>query len=139
MSAAALTPRVRALVVCDDALASDIEVGVHTLEGTRLSFQASAFPCVRSLWVYLLLSYPRRGRFEGQVRLLDDRDAKVLRYAKFEARFTGSQYQVPLLVEMDHCNFPAAGSYTFEVHFSTRLGDPQKAEQSFHVHPADEE
>jgi hypothetical protein len=139
MSAAALSPRVRALVVSDEAFEHDTEAGVYTLEGARLSFEATTFPCIRSLWVYLLLSYPRGSRFEGQVRLLDDRDEKVIRYAKFSADFSAGDYLIPVLVEMDNCSFPAPGSYTFQVHFSTRLGDAQKSEQSFHVRPTDEE
>lgn len=117
MSAAALTPRVRALVVCDEAFAHDTEQDAHTLEGTRPSFEATAFPCVRSLWVYLLLSYPRGGRFEGQVRLLDDREEKVIRYAKFSADLSAGEDLVPILVEVDNCSFPVPGSYTFQVHF----------------------
>jgi hypothetical protein len=64
---AALTPRVRQIVVCDDAVRSDIEDEVFTLEGVRHGFGAGSFPCVRALSVYLLLSYPRGGSFTGEV------------------------------------------------------------------------
>ena len=49
MSAAALTPRVRALVVSDEAFEHDVESGVYTLEGVRLSVRLRLFlvfgPC----------------------------------------------------------------------------------------------
>jgi hypothetical protein len=40
MPAAALTPRVRLLVVCDEATLSEIEADVYTLEGVRYPFYA---------------------------------------------------------------------------------------------------
>ena len=79
MSAVALTPRVRILAVCDQALPSEIEDGVFTLEGVRQGFTVESFPCIRTLWVYLLLSYPRHGTFEGQVKRRHDRDEKNIR------------------------------------------------------------
>jgi hypothetical protein len=49
MPAAALTPRVRFLTVCDEAIRSDIEDGVFTLEGVRYRIYGRSFPCLREL------------------------------------------------------------------------------------------
>ncbi len=65
MSAAALTPRVRFLAVCDEAVCSEIEDEVYTLERVRHRIHASSFPCLHSLSVYLLLSHRRKGTFRG--------------------------------------------------------------------------
>src|SRR4051794_8769638 len=62
---AALTPRVRVLAVCDEAITSEIEPNVLTLEGVRHGFGAESFPCLRALNVYLMLSYARGGTFDG--------------------------------------------------------------------------
>jgi hypothetical protein len=49
MAVAAVTPRVRTIVIrtiviCDDVSASLTENGVFTLEGVRLHMQATSFP-----------------------------------------------------------------------------------------------
>jgi hypothetical protein len=133
MSAAALTPRVRTIVVCDEATASEIEEGVFNLEGVRQGVRAESFPRVRGLAVYLLLSYPRRGSFDGQVKLVDEEEDKAIRYAKFSAEFEDPSGLVAVAVAMDNCVFPGPGVYTIQVEFWTKAGDVQKGEQPFHV------
>ncbi len=135
---AALTPRVRTIVVCDEASGSEIEEGVYTLEGVRQGFHAESFPCVRGLAVYLLLSYPRRGSFDGQVKLVDEDEDKTLRYAKFSASFEGPSDLVPVAVAMDNCVFPGPGVYMIQVEFWTEAGDVQKGEQPFQVRQMEE-
>jgi hypothetical protein len=62
MAVAAVTPRVRTIVVCDDVSASLTEDGVFTLEGVRLHLEAASFPWHAALKLFLLLSSPRKGR-----------------------------------------------------------------------------
>ena len=71
MSDAAILPRIRTLVVCDQVLASDIEAGVFTLEGVRQHLEFASFPHVAALNLFLVLSSPRRGDWEGKVLLID--------------------------------------------------------------------
>jgi hypothetical protein len=61
VAVAAVTPRVRTIVICDDAVASPTEGDVFTLEGVRVRLQAERFPWRVGLNVYLLLSSPRKG------------------------------------------------------------------------------
>ena len=139
MAAAALTPRVRSMVVCDGAMASDIEDGVYTLEGVRQRLVASVFPCRRDLDVFLLLSYPRRGTYRGWIRVAQYPSDKAIRMQHFKARFTTENELLPLTVVLDNCAFPSAGPYLFEVWFEGRDADPvQKAEQPFVVRLAQE-
>ncbi len=133
MSAAALTPRVRILAVCDEAVRSEIEENVFTLEGVRQGFHAEVFPCIRTLGVYLLLSYPRVGSFNGQVKMVQGGDGKTIRYAKFSASFEDGSDRHALAVDMDNCVFPDPGAYTVKVEFWMETGDVLKAEQPFHV------
>ena len=64
--AAALTPRVRLVTVCDRVRESVTEAGVYHLRGVRQSIVAPAFPFVASrLWLFLVLSSPRPGTYPG--------------------------------------------------------------------------
>jgi hypothetical protein len=138
MSAAALTPRVRILAVCDEALPSEIEDGVFTLEGVRQGFTAKSSPCVRALTAYLLLSYSRRGRFEGELKLVALDEEKTIRMARFTADFAGASGGLALAVDLGDCTFPQPGTYSIEVHFVTSSGAVLKGEQSFLVWPLEE-
>jgi hypothetical protein len=104
----------------------------------RQGFSAESFPCVRSLGVYMLLSYPRDRRFQGQVKLVPDGEDKVLRYEKFVAVFEDRTYLVPLAVEMENCQFPESGGYTVQVSFWVDAGDVLKAEHPFRVSQTEE-
>jgi hypothetical protein len=44
MAVAAVTPRVRTIVICDDVATSPTEEGVFTLEGVRQHLEAASFP-----------------------------------------------------------------------------------------------
>jgi hypothetical protein len=133
MSAAALTPRVRILAVCDEALPSEIEESVFTLEGVRQGFIAGSLPCIRALNVYLLLSYPRSGRFEGEVKLVLVDEDKTIRISKFTADFVAASSSLALAVDLGDCTFPKPGAYSVEIRFLTSSGAVLKAEQSFLV------
>src|SRR5262245_5871169 len=122
MSAAALTPRVRTIVVCDEAVRSEIEEDVFTLEGVREGFVAESVPCVRALNVYLLLSYPRGGRFEGEVKLVPAGQEKTIRISRFTADFGASPAANALTVDLGTCTFPEAGTYLVQVEFWTKSG-----------------
>lgn len=87
MASAALTPRVRTIVICDDINASSIEDGVFTLESVRCSVVAMSLPWRVPLSLYLLLSNPRPGRFPGKILIVDERTDKRTRLIKFTAEF----------------------------------------------------
>src|SRR5262245_703541 len=131
MSSAALTPRVSAIVLCDEIVRSEIEDDVFTLEGVRLDVGAETFPCVRELAVYLLLSYPRGGRFDGEVKVVPAGENKTIRIARFTADFNTSPGAQPQAVDLGNCTFPKAGAYTIEVWFRAGPGDVLKGEATF--------
>ena len=58
---AADVPRVRTMVICDEAILSEIESEVYTLENERLHISAKTFPLLRWLSVYLVFSHYRMG------------------------------------------------------------------------------
>ena len=134
MSAAALTPRVRTLAVCDEAVRSEIEEGVFTLEGVRQGFRSASFPCRRTLNVYLVLSHPRKAKFEGVIRVIDEDVDKFLRLAKFVAEFDQDNQSLPLAVDLGEVVFPSPKVYTIKVEFPTFTGpDVLKSETYFSV------
>ena len=123
MAGAALTPRVRTIVICDEVIASPTEEGVFTIEGARLHIGAQSFPWRAPANLFLLLSCPRRGRYPGKVLVVDEGNDKAVRYAKFVAEFEEDNQLLPFYVEMEACTFPEPGSYRFEIYFSVARGD----------------
>jgi hypothetical protein len=134
MAIAAVTPRVRTIVICDDVSASLSEDGVFTLEGVRLHLAAASFPCRAGLSLFLLLSSPRKGRYAGKILVVNERSDRPIRYVKFVATFQEDNELLPLYVEVGDCVFPEAGQYSFEVYFSARDdGEALKGEHPFIV------
>src|SRR4051794_2638612 len=84
MSSASLTPRVRLLAVCDRVRPSKTEADVFSLRGVRYQVVAEAFPHVRRLHVFLILSSPRRGRFPGYVKVIDDQHDRAIFYGQID-------------------------------------------------------
>ncbi len=134
MAAAAVTPRVRTIVLCDDVSTSLSENGVFTLQGVRLQMEAVVFPCRAALNLFLLLSCPRKGKYAGKVLVVNQRTDRPIRYVKFLAAFEEDNELAPLFVEVGECVFPEAGLCTFEVYFAARDGaEALKGEHPFTV------
>jgi uncharacterized protein DUF6941 len=134
MAVAALTPRVRTIVICDAVSPSRTEDRVFTLKGVRQHLEAASFPLRAELRVYLILSSTRKGRYPGRVLIINERNDHVIRYAKFLAGFEEDNELLPLYVNMSECVFPEAGRYNFAVSFFGRnSGEALKGEQPFNV------
>jgi len=134
MSAAALTPRVRIMVLCDEVLPSETEAGVFTLEGVRQQFQADFFPWPAQVSLFLLLFSPRRGTYQGKALVVDDEEERVIRYVKFSASFPDDHQFLPLVVDLGSCQFPEPGQYLFQIWFEQSAGgDVQKGELPFYI------
>jgi hypothetical protein len=134
MSAAALTPRVRSMVVCDEATESAIEAAVFNLEGVRSHVYAESFPWHAELNLFLLLSSTQQGRHEGKILVIDDHEDTCLRYVKFPVTFQEANALVPLYVVIGACVFPRPGQYTFQVYFQAKkAGEALKGELPFYV------
>jgi hypothetical protein len=134
MSAAALTPRVRIIAVCNEVAASETEGRVFNLEGVRQHLSAGAFPAPARLMLFLLLSSARAGEFEGKILVVHDRTDRTIRYGKFTASFPEDNDLLPLSVDIGECLFPEPGRCTFQVWFLSRSGhEAQKGEQPFDV------
>ena len=134
MAVAAVTPRVRTIVICDDVSASFTEDGVFTLEGVRSHLKAATFPCRAELSLFLLLSSPRKGRYYGKILVVNERIDRPIRYVRFLATFQEDNELLPLYVEVGDCVFPQAGQYSFEIYFSERDGgEALKGEHPFSV------
>jgi hypothetical protein len=138
MTAAALTPRVRAMVVCDAAIPSETEGGVYHLDGVRIQMTAGSLPYCRNLSVFLLLGSPRRGTYPAWVRIVNS-SGKAIRYKKFRAAFQQDNELLPLVVDIANCIFRMPGEHAFEVWFATIDGDAaQKGELPFFLHEDEE-
>jgi hypothetical protein len=122
MAVAAVTPRVRAIVICDDVASSQTEDGVFTLNGVRQHLEVAFFPWRATLNLFLLLSSPRKGKYAGKVFIINERNDRLIRYVKFFATFEENNELLPLHVAAKDCMFPEAGQYSFEIYFSARSG-----------------
>jgi hypothetical protein len=133
MAASAVTPRVRMIAICDDISASEIEDGVFNLEGVRRNLYAGFFPWRANLNVLLLLSSARRGRCPGTIKIVWDRDERVIRFVDFLTTFQGDNESLFVPVGIPNCVFPGPGYYTFQVSFSARGDEALRGEQPFVV------
>jgi hypothetical protein len=134
MAVAAVTPRVRTIVVCDDVAASLTEGDVFTLIGVRLHLEVASCPARVVLRLFLVLSNSRKGRYAGKILIVNERNDRPIRYVKFFATFGHDNEVLPLYVDVGTCVFPEVGPYNFEVFFSTRDGgEALKGEHPFSV------
>jgi hypothetical protein len=133
MAVAAVTPRVRTIVVCDDVSLSPTENGVFNLEGVRQHLEAASFPLRAELNLYLVLSSARKGGYAGTVLVINERDDRVIRVLEFAALFANDNALLPLYLELGGCLFPEPGSYRFEIYFSARDREVLKGEHPFNV------
>lgn len=133
MAGAALTPRVRMIAICDDITVSLTEDRVFTLEGIRFEKFVSSLPCRVSLYVFLVLSSPRKGTFPGKILLVNEGTEKLLRYVKFEAEFDEDNQLMPYGIDIGDCVFPTGGLYRFEVYFSARGSETLKGDHLFTI------
>ena len=136
MCAAALTPRVRMMAVCDRVRESNTEAGVFHLRGVRQGLAADGFPFIPSrLWLFLLLSNPRPGEYPGYVLVINDRTDRAVFYGQLEPRPTFAADDEFLAGRIRiTCTFPEAGRYTIQVWFFQKQGsDVLKGEVPFSV------
>jgi hypothetical protein len=120
MAVAAVTPRVRTIVICDDVSVRLTEYGVFTLEGVRQHLQAAAVPWRAALSLFLVLSSARKGTYPGRILVVNEQTDRAIRYLKFAATFAQDNELLPLYLSVGECTFPEAGVYRFEVYFAAR-------------------
>ncbi len=136
MAAAAITPRVRILALCDEVLPSDLEIDVFTLEAVRQHVIAERFPWLCRLCVYLLLSSARKGNYPSKLLVVDNNhpERRVVRYLKHSVVFREDNEHLAHILAIENIAFPQAGHYTFEVWFEARDGtEALKGEHPFRV------
>src|SRR5260370_31519372 len=124
MAAAALTPRVRIMAVCDRVRESTTEAGVFDLKGVRQEITANGFPFVPSrLWLFLVLSSPRPGEYPGYVRVIDESTDKTVFYGQLAPPPVFNVDKDVLAGRLQlRCSFPGAGRYTVQVWFFHQHG-----------------
>jgi hypothetical protein len=136
MAAAALTPRVRMMAICDGVRESKFEAGVFHLKGVRQRIAADPFPFVPArLWLFLLFSNPRAGEFPCHVRVVHDRTERIVFYMHLEPRPTfGVDGGLFAWYGAIRCRFPEEGQTTVQVWFFQEQSiDVLKAEMPFYL------
>ena len=134
MVAAAITPRVRLVTVCDRVRESLTEAGVYHLRGVRQTISAPTFPFASSrLWLFLVLSSPRPGTYPGYIRVMDEATDKAIFFAHLapHPRFEANEDALAAAARL-RCSFPRAGRYSVQVWFYREQGsDVLKADLRF--------
>jgi hypothetical protein len=136
MAAAVLTPRVRLMTVCDGVRESKTEAGVFHVKGLRQRIVAPAFPFLPPrLWLFLVLSSHRSGKYPGYIRVLNDRTDKAIFHWRLAPVPTfGENDEVMTCSTWIRCAFPEPGRYTVQVWFFQEQGsDVLKGEMPFSV------
>ncbi len=136
MSAAALSPRVRIMVICEGVKQSQIEDRVFDLKGVRYSVRATSFPFRPSrLWLFLVLSSPRAGRFPGSVQIVDEQTDRVVHMAHInpDPEFHDDDEYCAVSMGL-RCSLPRPGRYVMQTRFfQVNSGDVVKGELPFDV------
>jgi hypothetical protein len=136
MAAAALTPRVRMMAICDRVWESKSEAGVFNLKGVRQGLTANAFPFVpRRLSLFLVLSCRRPGEFPCYVCVVNERTNREIFYSHVEPRpaFASDQEFFAWCGRI-RCRFREEGAYTVQVWFFQEEGnDVLKGEVPFYI------
>jgi hypothetical protein len=136
MAAAALTPRIRLMAICDGVRESKKEAGVFHVKGLRQQLVAQTFPFTPSrLWLFLLFSSTRPGEFPGYVLVIHDRTDKTILYGQLTPPPT-FEANVEILANVTRlkCSFPQPGRYTVQIWFFQEQGrDVLKGELPFTV------
>ena len=132
---AALTPRVRTLVVCDGIRGSKTEESVFHLRGARAHLFADEFPFRRRLQLFLMLSSPRPGRFPSYVKVIENQSDQAVFYGQVQPSPSfldaGDLLAMGVPVQV---RFPRAGPYTVQVWFFQEISaDVLKMEQPLYV------
>ncbi len=136
MTAAALTPRIRLMTICERIRESEIEAGVYHLRGVRQGIMAEVFPFPAFRFrLFLVFSSHRPGNYPGYIRVIDDATDKAIFFARLlpHPRFEGNNQYCAVISRL-RCAFPGAGRYTVQVWFYQEQGsDVLKGELPFSV------
>lgn len=133
--AAALTPRVRIMVICDAVRKSKTEPDVFTLKGVRQACRTRRLPFASRLSAYVLLSCSRGGIYPAYIRVVNDRTDRAVFQGNLSPHpeFDADGALLPLSIPMS-CMFPEPGSYSVQFWFFQKLGmDVLKGEMPFFV------
>jgi hypothetical protein len=128
---AALTPRVRTLVICDGIRASTTEENVYHVRGARGHIVADSFPVRRRLRLFLVLASPRPGRFPAYVKVVENLTDRTIFYSEFNPPplFERGEDYLPSNFRIN-VRFPRAGRYSVEFwFFQPTAADVLKMEQ----------
>lgn len=124
------------MVVCDGIKQSSIEAHVFDLKGARQSVRSVSFPYRPSrLWLLLILSSRRTGRFPGSVQIIEDQTDRVvfMAHMKPDPEFHGDDEYSPVRMRLP-CWFPRPGRYFIQVwFFQANSADVIKGEKPFDV------
>ena len=123
------------MVICDEAILSEIGSEVHTLENVRIGVEIDSFPHLRRMDLYLVLTHYHPGEFMGKIYLVRESSGTKTPLTELPVEFTQEKSRQAFYVDVGVCRFPACGGYRFEVWFvGEDFVEVQKGEERFEVY-----
>jgi hypothetical protein len=113
-------PRVQAMILCDDLIESDEESDVFHLAGVRAVVEASSFPTVHSLYVFVQMS-GHHGEATGHVVIASESGAVIGETERQTITFEDPTIVVPVVFRFADCVFAMPGLYYVEMYNERKL------------------
>jgi hypothetical protein len=135
-AAAALTPRVRMMILCDEVRKSKTEPGVFHLKSVRQEIKVGSFPSIRTEFcLFLVLSNTRPGKFPASICIVSETSDKTVHYAHLDPPpVFGNDGGLFIVSVPIGCRFPEEGIYCAQMWFFQQQGsDVLKGEFPFLV------
>jgi hypothetical protein len=122
MAALPASPRVRAMVLCDEIMPTVAENDVYDLLGVRTEIRAAAFPHVHPrLAVYLQVS-GHQGTADCHVIIIRAEDESEIAVAPIQTlHLAGPLFIAPIWWTIDDCSFPEPGVCYVQAYFGAKL------------------
>jgi hypothetical protein len=117
-------PRVLALILCDDVVESDEEVGVFHLTGVRTFIDAPSLPTVHSLCVFVQMT-GHEGEVDCRVEIECAETGEMIGEADTQTiAFEHPTIAVAVLFRFPSCVFATAGLYFLQMyHEGKQIGE----------------
>lgn len=116
-------PRVLAMVLCDDVVEADEEIGVFHLTGVRTVIDAGSFPTIHSLCVFVQMT-GHNGEADCRAQIECAETGDVIGEADAQTiAFEHPTIAVPVLFRFPSCVFATPGLYFVEMfHENKQIG-----------------
>lgn len=114
-------PRVLAMIMCDDVVEAEDEIGIFHLTGVRTAVEAPPLPTVHSFCVFVQMS-GHQGEASCHVIIVSSESAEVIGEADSQMiAFEDPRIAVSVVFHLDSCVFTVPGLYYVEIYHERKV------------------